>query len=97
MEDTSNKRRAVYSLPADAIKVFPNPFVNDIYITVKMDSLFIKSVFLYDKEGNRILEQRVSSSLSVPIKLNMSNYKQGVYYLVLETNKLPFQMQLIKN
>ena len=96
IEDTSYKRRVIYGLPKDAIKIFPNPVMNDVYITVKMDSVSIKTVFLYDKDGNRLLEQRINSSLSAPIKLNMSNYKEGIYYLVLETNKLPFQMQLVK-
>jgi hypothetical protein len=87
----------VYGLPADAVKVFPNPVISDLYITVKMDSLSIKAVFLYDKDGNRILEQRINSSLSAPIKLNMSNYHPGIYYLVLETSRQPFRMQLVKN
>jgi hypothetical protein len=97
IEDTTNKRRAVYSLPGDAVKVFPNPVVGDLYITVRMDSLSIKAVFLYDKDGNRIIEQRTNSSLSAPIKLNLSSYKPGIYYLVLETNRQPFRMQVIKN
>ncbi len=97
VEDTSYKRRASYGLAKDAIKVFPNPVVNDLYITVKADSLSIKAVFLYDKDGNRLTEQRINSTLSAPIKLNMSGYQPGIYYLVLETNKQPFRMQVIKN
>ncbi len=97
VEDTSYKRRASYGLAKDAIKVFPNPVVNDLYITVKMDSVSIKAVFLYDKDGNRVNEQRINSTLSAPIKLNMSSYQPGIYYLVLETNKQPFRMQIIKN
>jgi hypothetical protein len=97
IEDTSYKRRALYGLPIDAVKVFPNPVVSDVYITVKIDSLSIKTVFLYDKDGNRLLEQKINSTLSAPIKLNLSNYHPGLYYLVLETNKQPFRMQLVKN
>jgi hypothetical protein len=97
VEDTSYKRRAVYSLPKDAIKIFPNPVVNDLYITVKMDGLLIKTIFLYDKDGNRVIEQKINSSLSAPVKLSIGNYQPGIYYLVLETNRQPFRMQLIKN
>lgn len=97
VEDTTYKRRANYGLPKDAIKVFPNPVVTDLYITIKMDSLFVKAVYLYDKDGNRIIEQRINSTLATPIKLSMGNYPQGIYYLVLETNKQPFQMQVVKN
>jgi hypothetical protein len=97
VEDTSYKRRAVYSLPPDAVKVFPNPVVNTIYITVKMDGLLIKTIFLYDKDGNRLSEQKINSSLSAPVKLNMAGYQPGIYYLVIETNKQPFRMQLLKN
>jgi hypothetical protein len=97
VEDTTNKRRAMYSLPADAVKVFPNPVVNTLYITVKMNDLLIKTVFLYDKDGNRVIEQKINSALSAPIKLNLSDRQPGIYYLVLETNKQPFRMQLLKN
>jgi hypothetical protein len=97
VEDTSYKRHALYSLPAEAVKVFPNPVMNTVYITVKMDGLLIKTVFLYDKDGNRLIEQKVNSVLSAPIKLNLSDRQPGIYYLVLETNKQPFRMQLIKN
>jgi hypothetical protein len=97
IEDTSYKRHAVYSLPPGAIKVFPNPVVTTVYITVKMDGLLVKTVYLYDKDGNRILEQKITSSLSSPIKLNLTELHPGTYYLVLETNKQPFRMQLIRN
>jgi hypothetical protein len=97
VEDTTYKRHAVYALPKDAIKVFPNPVVNDLYITVKLEGLLIKTVFLYDKDGNRIIEQKINSNLSAPVKLNLGNYHPGIYYLVLETNMQPFRMQLIRN
>ncbi len=96
IEDTTYKRRATYSLPKEAIKVFPNPVVKELYITVKMDSISIKVILLYDKDGNRVAEQRINSPLSAPIKLNMSNYQPGIYFLVVETNKQPFRMQLVK-
>jgi hypothetical protein len=96
-EDTTGRRKAVYSLPSDALKIFPNPVVNTLYITVKMEGLLIKYVFLYDKEGNRVLEQKINSSLSAPVKVNMASYQPGMYYLVVETNKQPLQMQIIKN
>jgi len=96
-EDTTNKRRAVYALLKDAIKVFPNPVVNDLYITVKADSISIKAVFLYDKDGNRVAAQRITSVLSSPAKLSMAAYEPGIYFLVVETNRQPFRMQIIKN
>lgn len=97
VEDTTYKRRAVYALPKDAVKVFPNPVVNDVYITVKLEGLLIKTLFLYDKDGNRIIEQKINSTLSAPVKLSLGNYNPGIYYLVLETNMQPFRMQLLRN
>jgi hypothetical protein len=96
VEDTSNRRQFEWNLTKDAVKVFPNPVANDLYITTRMDGLQIKTVFIYDKDGNRVIEQKVQSVLSTPIKVNVSKLQQGLYYLVLETNKQPYRMQLLK-
>ena len=95
-DDALTRHKTVNNLPKDAIRVFPNPVVNDVYITVKTDSITIRTVFLYDKDGNRVLEQKVNSNLSVPVKLTMGKLSQGTYYLVIETNRQPFRMLLIK-
>jgi hypothetical protein len=96
VEDTSNRRQVELNLSKDAVKVFPNPVVNDLYITIKMNGLLIKTVFIYDKDGTRMIEQKVQSTLAAPIKVNVSRLEQGLYYLVLETNKQPYRMQLLK-
>ncbi|MCE3282799.1 MAG: hypothetical protein K0Q66_1536 [Chitinophagaceae bacterium] len=70
--------------------------VNDLYVTVKMEGLVIKAAYLYDKDGNRAIEQKVTSTLGGPIKIYVGNLQPGTYYLVLETNKQPFRAQLIK-
>ena len=97
VEDTSNRRHFEWNLSKDAVKVFPNPVVNDLYITIRMEGLQVKTVFIYDKDGNRVIEQKVQSALAAPIKVNVSRLQQGLYYLVLETNKQPYRMQLIKH
>lgn len=79
-----------------AVRVFPNPLVNDLYITVREDGLQIKTVLLYDKDGNRVIEQKIHSSLSAPVKLFTGNLPKGLYYLVLETNRQPLRFQLVK-
>jgi len=96
VEDTSDRRQIEYNLSKDAVKVFPNPVGNDLYITIKMNGLLIKTVFIYDKDGNRIIEQKIQSTLAAPVKVNVSKLEQGLYYLVLETNKAPYRMQLLK-
>lgn len=96
MEDTSNRRQFEWNLSKDAVKVFPNPVINDLYITIKMDGLLIRNVLIYDKDGNRVIEQKIQSALAAPIKVNVSKLQQGLYYLVLETNKQPYRMQLLK-
>ncbi len=97
VEDTTYKRRVEYNLSKDAIKVFPNPVVNDLYITIKEEGVIVKNIVIYDKDGNRVVEQRHQSKLAIPMKLNLGNLKEGLYYLVIETNKQPYRMQLIKN
>lgn len=95
-EDTSYRRQIEWNQTKDAVKVFPNPAINDLYITVRSNGLLIKTVFIYDKSGNRVIEQKVQSSLASPIKVNVSNLESGLYYLVLETNRQPYRMQLLK-
>ncbi|HEX6916018.1 MAG TPA: hypothetical protein VF145_12305, partial [Chitinophagaceae bacterium] len=77
--DTSAKYQYPGSvpLPGDAVKIFPNPAGNDLYITVRMESLRIRTVFLYDKDGNRVMEYRNNAILAVPVKLNLSQLPKG--------------------
>lgn len=90
--DSSKQTR----IPPDAIRVFPNPVVNDLYITVRQQGLLIKTVLIYDKDGNRVVEQRISSTLAAPVKISTAALDKGIYYLVLETNKQPFRSRLMK-
>lgn len=95
--DSAAKARAIESgIPADAIRVFPNPVVNDLYITVRQQGLLIKSVLIYDKDGNRVIEQKINSALAAPVKISTAALEKGIYYLVLETNKQPFRSRLMK-
>lgn len=96
-EDTSGRRQPEWNLTKDAVKVFPNPAVNDLYITIRQNGLLIKTVFIYNKDGNRVVEQKVQSSLASPIKINVRNLEAGHYYLVLETNMEPIRMQVLKH
>lgn len=97
IEDTSYKRRTEYNLSKDALRVFPNPVVNDLYITVKQSDIRIRAVFVYDRNGNRVFEQTVSANLSTPVKLRLADLDAGMYYLVVETNRQPYRMQLVKH
>jgi hypothetical protein len=81
----------------DAIKLFPNPAVGDVYITIKQTGVLIKTLFVFDVSGNKMLERKINSVLASPIKFSVSNFPAGNYFVVAETNKNPIRLQLIKN
>jgi hypothetical protein len=79
------------------IRMFPNPAVNDMYITIRQEGISVKKVTVFDQQGNKVLEKKVVSTLGTPIKLSVTELKQGKYFVLLETNKQPLRLQLLKN
>jgi len=50
----------------DAIRIWPNPAVSDIYITIKQSGVLIRNIFVYDQSGNKVIERKISSALATP-------------------------------
>jgi Secretion system C-terminal sorting domain len=97
-KDTSSSNNIVQPVVnKDAIKLWPNPAVSDVYITIKQAGVLIKTIFIYDQSGNKLLEKKINSILGVPIKISVAAFPPGNYFLIAETNRQPVRLQLLKN
>ncbi len=68
--------------PSDIkIQVFPNPATNNIHI--KSDTNFIKNIKIYNICGEKIHIEDYNSKY---IDINVSNYKKGIYILIITTD-----------
>ena len=63
------------------IKLYPNPIVDYLYIeNLPISNTNIK---IYDSFGRRVLENKVTAT---NVKLSLSTFKQGVYFIVITQN-----------
>ena len=95
--DSTSSRRSFEQLKKDAVSIWPNPFLSNFYIRVRQEGLVIRHVYLYDRLGNRVVDQKVSSILAAPIKIVTAELQPGNYYLVVETNLQPVRLHLVRN
>lgn len=77
---------------ADAIDVYPNPTVGELNVVLPQN-LEATSVILYNLVGEVIFEQgNVNESI---LKLNISKYSHGIYYLTLIIDNRPVTKKII--
>jgi len=65
------------------LSIYPNPVTDKLTLTIKDKQPNI-NVTLTDIKGKVLLQQRLSSTYN---ELNISQYAQGIYYLILQDDK----------
>lgn len=72
----------------------PNPVVNNLHIKLTND-IFSKSFYLYNVYGVNLLNL---STIENDVSIDFSNYKKGIYflYIITDKNKI-FSKKIIKN
>lgn len=87
---------SVEILESEEIKVYPNPFTNEIVIDTKEFSGEKLSVKMYTTDG-RLIESRRFNSVDEKLNLrNLSGLKEGVYLLLMEGEKKTAVAKIIK-
>lgn len=77
------------------VRIFPNPTAD--YITISIDQNEIKYINLFDLQGN-LLEEQQYESTNQPHKIDLTQYKEGVYILTINTdqNTLQGKFKIVK-
>jgi len=75
------------------ISIFPNPVKGNFKIQLN-DNNEVKALRILDVNG-RLVKQMFSNLSSN--EYNISSLKSGIYFLIIETDKLQYQKKLIKN
>jgi hypothetical protein len=90
------------SLPATwtdlELEIYPNPTTGYLVIKSNSDLQMELEISLVDNSGRIILEKRVSElKTSDEIVLDLSDFKEGIYYLLVNNRTLFTVQKLIKN
>lgn len=72
------------------IKVFPNPITNKIKIS---SQVLLSNIKLYDLYGKKILETEANDRV---IEINLSQLKNGMYFLAVTSDSKTYTEKLIK-
>jgi len=75
------------------IAVFPNPFLETIYIE-NLNNEQIQQITIFQIDGNSVFEQMVSQKGI--IKINLSGLKNGLYVISIRTNQKIYLAKIIK-
>ncbi len=80
------------------ILVYPNPFNDELFVSIKDDSGDISSVELFDLTGKSLLSQNVNASMGNRVDLNgAENLEAGIYFLQITVNNQVVTQKVIKN
>jgi len=77
-------------LESELINVFPNPANNHVYLNSEEP---ISSVKLYSYSGQVLIEKSIKEK---SFKLDISQLKQGIYFLIIETESRSITSEIIK-
>lgn len=73
----------------DAISIYPNPSINKFIVKSELDY----NLTLFDLQG-RVMERRSAIN---EIEISVSNYKPGIYIIVIERNGKKATWKLVKS
>lgn len=89
------KQKTVKNLGNDlTVKVFPNPFIQDITITFSHTIKKEIVIIIYDINGKNLYTQEFLPAQE--IKVNLTDISSGMYILKVVSEKLFFNTKLIK-
>ena len=74
------------------IKIYPNPTSGLITVDLTSD---IKNITVLDIIGNQLLQVENKSNQSSPIRLDLSSFAQGTYFIQIEQNNQILNYQII--
>ena len=78
--------------------VYPNPFNDELFVSIKDGSGDISSVELFDLTGKSLFYQDVNTSLGNRVKLSgAENLGAGIYFLQITVNNQVVKQKIIKN
>ena len=79
---------SIHNIPSlQAFKISPNPFENDLEITIAVSEPIDFLMILQDIDGKKILEQKITVSSTFSKVLNLEKLPAAVYFLSLESEK----------
>ena len=79
-------------------KLFPNPTLDILSISLRMDDIGNASVLIYDEAGRKVgdnYNQILSTGLHT-IKLNVADLKAGIYFVNLNVKGKTITKQIMK-
>lgn len=80
-------------------KVFPNPFTNQIFITLEAEDSETVQFTIFDLSGRKILQQDYPTKTSRhhPYELQTESFPKGLYILDIRQGNQNFQEKIIKH
>jgi len=76
----------------DKVNIYPNPSSQMLFVHTTDNSKIIK-ISLYDEIGKLIVENKDVNAVSN--SMDVSNYKAGIYYIIIENEKGNFARELV--
>ncbi len=77
-------------------QVYPDPFTNQLYISMGNGLTFIERIEMYDVLGRKVLVKESPGKMENPLKLDVSEVKRGIYFLKIKTRDNDFIKSIIK-
>lgn len=79
------------------ISVFPNPFTNEIHITLSSEVTGNPTISIYNTMGFRILQKEINNMQSIISGATLTSLPEGIYIVKVESRGKPILMEkLIK-
>ena len=77
------------------VLIYPNPTTNELNISLNSDFETATSYTIYNSLGQKILNKKVDSESD--LKINTSNYSNGIYFITIERDGDSKTIKFIKN
>jgi hypothetical protein len=76
------------------VKVFPNPSYGTVYLLFEAEGWSQATISIYNAMG-RVVQRHPSTDVTRPLRLELSDYPRGVYFICMENDRQSFRRRVI--
>jgi len=101
---TPGRKNSEYAASVDQISlnedinvsVFPNPVEDILHINIENNSTHQFNIYLINQLGQKMVNHLITNSKNDQLKIDLSIYSAGIYYLIIETLTERISLKVVK-
>jgi hypothetical protein len=92
----SQNNQLIIQKPNPSVKIYPNPVRDNLFLSIENITNLKVEVVIFNSLGGEMLRKNESADSSNDIKMNISNFKPGLYFAKITIDNQIYTRSFLK-